>query len=280
MENIVGQRIRHEREKRNWTQSHLAKKLFLPDASYISKIENGIRKVSPEELLALTDIFDCTLQYLIGQSDVPLSPEIIKRRERLANINVDDLKVDDARKVNIPILGIIRAGLPILTEENFSGELEVPANVGADFALEVRGNSMVGAGILEGDYALCRESIEPQTGQIIVALHDEGSISEATLKYYFNNNGHPCLKAANPNYPDIDYREGYRCAGHMVALIRQDCPSYQVYKDYLTISGHEEWTEIIEKAIGYGITPEQLSTNLDMQWQMIEKMRAIKKRKS
>ena len=79
----------------------------------------------------------------------------------------------------LPILGTIRAGLPILADENIEGYLDVPESLQADFALKVTGDSMIGAGILEGDYAICRESEAPQTGQIIVARRDEGSTSEA-----------------------------------------------------------------------------------------------------
>jgi len=81
LENTIGQRIRQERENKKWTQSDLAKRLNLPDASYISKMENGIRKVSPEELIQLINIFDCTINYMLGYTDVRMPPEAIKERE-------------------------------------------------------------------------------------------------------------------------------------------------------------------------------------------------------
>ncbi len=239
--------------------------------SYIDSMERGVNPktgnpVSPtvETLFKLAQGLNVKLEDMVSMSLPVSSSQLMGRINMVSNFK------------KLPILGTIRAGTPIIADENFSGELEVPADIKADFALEVRGDSMIGVGILDGDYALCRESTQPQTGQIIVALRDEGSISEATLKYFFNGNGHPCLKAANPSYPDIDYRDGYRCAGYMMALIRQGSPSYQAYKEYLAISEHEEWTGVIEKATGYGITPEQLSTNLDMQLQMIERMRKNK----
>lgn len=176
---------------------------------------------------------------------------------------------------HIPILGTIRAGLPILAEENIDDYLDVPANICADYVLRVTGDSMIGAGILDGDYAICRESDIPQIGQIVVALRDEGSISEATLKFYANGNGNPKLRAANPNYADIDYTDGYRTAGHMVALIRNETPGYHVYKDYITIANYEDWTEVIESAVAAGMKVEHVKEIVSAQIEIAKKFKGI-----
>jgi len=173
----------------------------------------------------------------------------------------------------IPILGTIRAGLPILAEENYDGYLDVPESIKADYVLRVTGDSMIGAGILDGDYAICRESESPQTGQIIVAARDEGSTREATLKYYFNGNGQPHLKAANPTFTDLNYNDGYKCIGVMVALIREDSPGYQVYKDYLAVNDSEEWTEVIEMAAEAGLKVNQVKEILAGQIDIAKKLR-------
>lgn len=174
----------------------------------------------------------------------------------------------------LPILGTIRAGVPILAQESCDGYLDVPESIRADFVLRVTGDSMIGAGILDGDYAICRENQEPQTGQIIVALKDEGSTSEATLKFYFNGSGEPKLKPANPTYPEYDYiKDGYHCAGHMVALIREDSPGYQTYKEYITVAGHEEWTEVIELATEAGLKVSQVKEILAGQIEIAKKLK-------
>lgn len=241
-----GEKLRRLRDEHELTQEELGKILNVKKAA-ISKYEADRISMNLDAIQLLCNHFKVPLSYFIDY----LGPATHR----------------------LPILGTIRAGIPILTEENYAGQIDVPENIHADFVLEVVGDSMIGAGILEGDYAVCREAPEPQTGQIIVALRDEGSLSEATLKFYFNGNGQPHLRAANPAYPDISYTNGYRCAGQMVALMRKDAPGYQVYKEYLAANDSEEWTEVIEKAIGYGVSPRQLSTNLDMQWQMAQKFR-------
>jgi hypothetical protein len=104
-------------------------------------------------------------------------------------------------------------------------------------------------------------------------LKDEGSISEATLKFYFNNSDEPKLKAANPQYADLYYKKGYRCAGYMVALVRQDAPGYQTYIEYLAVAGHEEWTEVIELATEAGLAVNQVREILAGQIEIAKRLR-------
>lgn len=244
---MFAQRIRELRTAKDISQQDLAN-LVGKTQQAIYFWEKGDNEPAYDILIKLADFFSVSVDYLLGRAAIP--------------------------QIRIPILGSIRAGIPILTEENYGGYLDVPGSIRADFALRVVGNSMIGVGILDGDYAICRENEEPQTGQIIVALHDEGSTSEATLKFYFNGSGQPKLRAANPTYPDIDYLKGYRCAGHMVALMRQDAPGYQTYKDYLTVAGHEEWTEVIELASQAGLKVSQVKEILAGQIDIAKRLRS------
>jgi len=184
----------------------------------------------------------------------------------------------DFSLAHIPILGTIRAGLPILAEENIEGYLDIPDNMQADYVLRVVGDSMIGSGIIDGDLAICRENQMANSGQIVVAIKDlANGYSEATLKYYFENGKGRTLRPANPNYEEIDMvSDGYRIAGTLVASVRQDAPGYQVYKDYLTVCGREEWTEVIEKAAQGGFKPEQVRDLLEMQIEIAKKMRGLK----
>jgi len=59
--------------------------------------------------------------------------------------------------------------------------------------------------------------------------------------------------------------------------VRRDTPSYQVYKEFLTIKENEAWTEVIEKAAAYGIQPVEIANNLELQWKMKQRMRRVKK---
>src|SRR5206468_12339872 len=99
----------------------------------------------------------------------------------------------------IPVLGRVAAGQPILAEENWSGSLDLADMFGQTeqlFALQVRGDSMIDAGILEGDYVIVRKQETARPGEIVVARLDE----EATVKYYQPRADHVELVAANEKY--------------------------------------------------------------------------------
>jgi repressor LexA len=102
----------------------------------------------------------------------------------------------------IPILGRVAAGVPALAEESIEGHLE-PDELFGDpaglFALRVRGDSMIDAGILEGDYVVVRRQERASAGDIVVGLLGE----EATVKYYRPRGSHIELVAANPKYQPI-----------------------------------------------------------------------------
>lgn len=102
----------------------------------------------------------------------------------------------------IPILGRVAAGQPTLAEENYDGALE-PTEMFGDpeglFALRVRGDSMVDAGILDGDFVVVRHRDRATSGEIVVALIDE----EATVKYYRPRAGRVELVPANERYKPI-----------------------------------------------------------------------------
>lgn len=101
----------------------------------------------------------------------------------------------------VPLLGTIRAGIPTYAEEAKEGTINLPYNMPADYALRVKGDSMTGLGIYEGDVALCRQPAgEPPANRIVVCLIDS---LDATLKILLRNDGHWILRAANPIYPDV-----------------------------------------------------------------------------
>jgi repressor LexA len=102
----------------------------------------------------------------------------------------------------IPILGRVAAGQPILAEQNYEGTLDTAVLFGdpkSIFALRVRGDSMIDAGILEGDYVIVQHQDRANAGEIIVALLDD----EATVKYFQPKRGHYELVAANDKYEPI-----------------------------------------------------------------------------
>jgi repressor LexA len=124
--------------------------------------------------------------------------------------------------IEVPVLGRIAAGVPIEAIQHEVDRLSVPAAMvsgGEHFALEVRGDSMIDAGILEGDLVIIRRADTANTGDIVVALvHDQ----EATLKKLRKKGGSIALEAANPAYETRIFGPGeVKVQGRLVGLIRR-----------------------------------------------------------
>jgi len=106
---------------------------------------------------------------------------------------------------DVPIVGRIAAGLPMYAQADWNGSITVDAEVfrGQNlFALKVRGDSMKGAGILDGDLVICEPRQYAQNGEIVVALiHGE----EATVKRFFRRAGHIELRPENPGHSPMRY---------------------------------------------------------------------------
>jgi len=129
---------------------------------------------------------------------------------------------DAGQAASIPVMGRIAAGTPISAIQTHSHSLQVPVDLlgrGEHFALEVRGDSMVDAGILDGDTVLIRRTDTADTGDIVVALIDD---EEATLKRLRKKGASIALEAANPAYETrIFGPDRVDIQGRLVGLIRQ-----------------------------------------------------------
>jgi len=120
----------------------------------------------------------------------------------------------------IQILGRVPAGKPFLSEENVEGLLTIPNDMasGKLFALQVKGDSMIDAGILEGDRVIVKQQGTAENGEIVCALIE----GEATLKRFYKKNGVITLKAENEKYPPITVSQGeFRIVGKVVGLMRK-----------------------------------------------------------
>ena len=106
--------------------------------------------------------------------------------------------VTGSRPGQIPVIGVVTAGLPILAVENQEGP--IPWSEAGCFALRVRGDSMINAGILEGDKVIVRPQSSADNGQIVVARIED----EATVKRLLRRNGQVWLMPENDNYSPID----------------------------------------------------------------------------
>jgi repressor LexA len=123
---------------------------------------------------------------------------------------------------SVPLMGRIAAGVPISAIQNHTQDIGVPPEMiagGEHFALEVKGDSMIGAGINEGDIIICRRCDTAENGDIVVALVEK---EEATLKRLRKKGASIALEAANPDYETrIFGPDQVDIQGRLVGLIRK-----------------------------------------------------------
>ncbi len=108
--------------------------------------------------------------------------------------------------VDIPVVGQIAAGTPILAEQNIEDSFPLPSRYispGNNFMLRVHGDSMVEAGIFDGDYILVNEQHTAQNGDMVAAMIEGDYDSEATVKMYYKENGHVRLQPRNSSMEPI-----------------------------------------------------------------------------
>ena len=136
-------------------------------------------------------------------------------------INMDEMKKrtislpGNRRCGRIPVVGVVTAGLPILAVENIEGYIPWDGESGC-FVLRVRGDSMIGAGILDGDKVVVRPQPDAENGQIVVALLDDS----ATVKRLKKTGRDVWLMPENPSYEPIPGNEA-KILGRVKALIRE-----------------------------------------------------------
>jgi repressor LexA len=129
--------------------------------------------------------------------------------------------------ISIPLLGRIAAGEPILAEQNVEDNLPFdPAFFGSEmaFALRVKGDSMTGEQICDGDLAIIRHQADAENGEIVAVLV-EGLESEATLKILRRKKGSIELQASNPAYPPLIFkgknRARIKILGKLIGVVRR-----------------------------------------------------------
>lgn len=186
----MNRRIRERRLALNLTQEELAHRLGM-QKSAIAKYESGrVENIKRSTLAKMSEILECSPAYLMGWDDAD------SQIPSFDNI----LPIQTKR---VPLLGEIACGQPIFCTEDRESYVEAGTDVRADFCLKARGDSMVGARILDGDLVFIQRDAELENGQIFAVAIDD----EATLKrvYYDAKSQVLQLMAENSRYAPLIY---------------------------------------------------------------------------
>lgn len=241
-------RIRALRKEKGIPIAKLTEYLGGISEKHFYDLETEKRRLHVDAIITLADVFDVSIDYLLGRTS------------------------SRGGKRKIPILGTIRAGIPLLAEDNWAGDVEIPADLKADFALRVTGDSMSWVGIYEGDLAVLRQTSAPNSGMIVAAGVEEVEWS-ATLKFYVEENGKQLLRAANPVYEDIEIADKHRVIGYVVS-IQKEPPSLQDYRKMLIPREvrDKQWREAIEKAAALGLDGEKVKRLMELFAHMVKQV--------
>jgi repressor LexA len=147
----------------------------------------------------------------------PRALELIGRERREAQPAIGDL----ADVLRLPLVGQIAAGGPMLAEENIEEFVPMPSSTKGDFLLRVKGESMIEAGILDGDLVIVQRAQDARNGEIVVALAgDDESTDEATVKTFYREQGRVRLQPENSSLEPI-YAKHVQILGRVVGVFRE-----------------------------------------------------------
>ena len=139
-------------------------------------------------------------------------------KPRAIEIVDDTFNLSRRELVNVPLIGTVAAGAPILADENVENYFPIPAELlpnSETFMLKVRGNSMIDVGIYDGDRVIVEQTSVAENGEIVVALIDDS----ATVKRFFKENGHYRLQPENATMDPIIV-DKVQILGKVIGLLR------------------------------------------------------------
>lgn len=184
------ERLRKAMEIRNMKQVDLVEKTGL-GKSAISQYCTGTYEPKQRALYKLAEALDVNEAWLMGY-DVLMERNVTKYPDNI-------LKIETKK---FPVLGTIAAGQPIYADEHFESYVEAGADIHADFCLQVKGDSMINARIMDGDIVFIRKQPDVNDGEIAAVLIG----NEATLKRVYKKNSEVILIAENPAYKPLVYK--------------------------------------------------------------------------
>ena len=183
-------RIKSRRTELGLTVEELAHKMGYKDKSSISKIENGKADIPQSKIAAFADALGTTPAYLMGWEEQPTPAAPIPP-------GFDPMP----KMQKVPLVGSIACGTPILAQQNIDGSVDAPEDIRCDFALRCKGDSMIDAGIHDGDAVYIRIQPEVENGEIAAVRVGE----EATLKRVYYDGTTLTLMPANASFAPMVY---------------------------------------------------------------------------
>ena len=194
-DNILGDRIKERRLELEMTQGDVAKEIGVATSTIQRYETDSIGKIKLPVVEAIARVLRVSPDWLIGKSD----------EKEVQSISFFDftsipnlMPLPKTREV--PRLGIIACGEPILARENIEDYDRAPEGVNCDFTLKCKGDSMIGARIHDGDIVYIRLQEEVENGEIAAVLVDDSGESNATLKRVYLYENQIVLQAENPKY--------------------------------------------------------------------------------
>ena len=150
----------------------------------------------------------------------PTKPRALELIGRDRGAVVPDMGTDSS-SVRLPLVGEIAAGAPLLADQNIEEYMTFPSSAGGDFLLRVRGESMIEAGILDGDLVIVKQTQEARNGDIVAVLAgDDESTDEATVKTFYREENRIRLQPENSSLEPI-YADYVKILGKVVGVFRE-----------------------------------------------------------
>lgn len=200
----IGEFVRNRRKELGLTVDELAEKMGKNRATIYRYESNYIKKLPSTVLIPLANALQVTPADLINAGEEETTSPDISSIKNIVTIH----------KKKIPVIGTIAAGRPIYADEHIETYVPCDEDIDAQFGLIIRGDSMIGAEIYDGDIVFIKEQPVVENGQIAAVRIDD----EATLKRFYKTPDGCMLVSENPKYPPMYFNADNCTEVHIIGL--------------------------------------------------------------
>lgn len=195
----LAKNLKHLRLKHGFSQDYISDKLGYKSYTTIQKWEMGTSEPSISILKKLSKIYNIDMDTMYT-----------------VDLEIGENPIKDKNYNKVPLVGQIAAGQPLLAEENIEDYFNIDTSIKADFALRIKGDSMIGAGIFQNDIVFIRKQDCLENGEIGAILIEDS----ATLKKFYKENDTIILQAENDMYKPMIFTNGnIQILGKLVAVL-------------------------------------------------------------